>query len=499
MDAHRVQRVDGLLSALAASCQRQRFLAVAPCAKAEGRFTAVARGQLQRHLDRRAGIQARTHPCIQTLAPQRCRCVQAAVAADELQAITGPAAAVGIGVEEGHPAAEIGAVGVSRQQRPGLVVAFSDHVHARLRAQVTHHPFDVADGRQPPCPARQVVQAQDRELQWRGDVDEYPQFAGDAVLDMLVHCVAESMPCTVGPGAPAWQRHRRPHTTRILIAHVEGLATRVRHRIIEPGRQAEFVRILEPRIARCTLTDDRAQAGVRDHIGPWRRRRRVFAQHHDVLAAVLAETAGTVVELAGAAVGKEGPRVIHVLVVLGAWGQAGVGARIGDDGQPRRRLRRQCQFLLHCLRHQGRDSPRRQGLAADLSGKGAVLVADNRPRHRLQQDAVLVGHVLHRPHENAARAIKQARLRTGGHHPQNLVLQFLPIAGLAVVPDDQVGVEALLAPVRMRLHQLPDQFHVVRVGDLEQHDGQVARDRMAPQPGLSALVLQQDAGTRAQQ
>ncbi|MNR67582.1 hypothetical protein D3C85_1916660 [compost metagenome] len=51
----------------------------------------------------------------------------------------------------------------------------------------------------------------------------------------------------------------------------------------------------------------------------------------------------------------------------------------------------------------------------------------------------------------------------------------------------------------MRLHQLPDQLHVFCVGDLEQHDGQVARDRMAPQPGLSALVLQQDAGTRAQQ
>ncbi len=110
-----------------------------------------------------------------------------------------------------------------------------------------------------------------------------------------------------------------------------------------------------------------------------------------------------------------------------------------------------------------------------------------------------MAHVLHRPHENAAGAIEQARLRTGGHHPQDLVLQFLPIAGLAVVPDHQIGVESLLAPIRVRLHQLPDQFHVLRVGDLEQHDGQVAGDGMAPQPGLSALVLLQDGVARAQQ
>jgi len=62
VDAHGVQRIDGFMGALAASCQRQRFLAVAPGAKAERRFAAVACSQQQRHLDRRAGIQARTQP-----------------------------------------------------------------------------------------------------------------------------------------------------------------------------------------------------------------------------------------------------------------------------------------------------------------------------------------------------------------------------------------------------------------------------------------------------
>ncbi len=259
------------------------------------------------------------------------------------------------------------------------------------------------------------------------------------------------------------------------------------------------MRILEPGVARRTFADHRAQAGIGDHVGPRRRCRRAFTQHHHVFAAVVTEAAGTVVELAGATVGQERPRVVHVLVMRGGGGQAGLNARVGDDRQPRRLLHREFQFFLHRLRHKGRNPFRGGSLAPHLRNQRAVFVADHRACHRLQQDTVLVGHVLHRPHENAAGAVEQAGLRTGGHHAQDLVLQLLPVAGLAVVPDHQVGVETLLAPVGMGLHQLPDQFHVLRVGDLEQHDGQVARDGMAPQPGLSTLVLLQHARPCTQQ
>ena len=61
----------------------------------------------------------------------------------------------------------------------------------------------IADGRQPPRPARKIVQPQDRELQWRSDVDVHPQLAEDAVFNMFVHRIAEAMARAVRPGAPA--------------------------------------------------------------------------------------------------------------------------------------------------------------------------------------------------------------------------------------------------------------------------------------------------------
>ena len=103
--------------------------------------------------------------------------------------------------------------------------------------------------------------------------------------------------------------------------------------------------------------------------------------------------------------------------------------------------------------------------------------------------------LLRRPHENAARAILHDAIRARRDQAQNLVLQLLPVAGVIFVPDHQVHRQPFQAPVCLRLDELADQFDVGRVGDLQQHDRQIAGDGVAPQAGLAAAVLRQHAGS----
>ena len=75
---------------------------------------------------------------------------------------------------------------------------------------------------------------------------------------------------------------------------------------------------------------------------------------------------------------------------------------------------------------------------------------------------------------------------------------MLAITGVVLVPDQQVDGQALEPPVRVRLYQLPYQLDVGRIGDLQQHDRQVAGNGLAPQAGLATPVAQQHAGLGAQ-
>ena len=72
------------------------------------------------------------------------------------------------------------------------------------------------------------------------------------------------------------------------------------------------------------------------------------------------------------------------------------------------------------------------------------------------------------------------RLAARGDQAHDLVLQLLPVAGVVLVPDHQIDRQPLQPPVRVRLHQLAHQLDARRVGDLQQHDRQVAGDRRSP-------------------
>ncbi|MCY1457313.1 hypothetical protein D9M71_746040 [compost metagenome] len=84
--------------------------------------------------------------------------------------------------------------------------------------------------------------------------------------------------------------------------------------------------------------------------------------------------------------------------------------------------------------------------------------------------------------------VNQRGFATGGNHPHDQVLELLAIAGLVLVPDDQVDHQAFLSPVGMGLDHLLHQLDVLDGGDLQQHDGQVTGNSLAPEARLIASV-----------
>ena len=106
---------------------------------------------------------------------------------------------------------------------------------------------------------------------------------------------------------------------------------------------------------------------------------------------------------------------------------------------------------------------------------------------RLQQRAGIDGHQVGA--QRMDRAVREfvagARPRsTAAHGRLDRDLQVLHVGRSALVDDDQIDREPLHAPVLVGAQQLADLGDVLDVVDPQQHDRQVAGDRMRPQSGL---------------
>ena len=77
-------------------------------------------------------------------------------------------------------------------------------------------------------------------------------------------------------------------------------------------------------------------------------------------------------------------------------------------------------------------------------------------------------------------------------------MQQPPVTRVILVPDYQIDRQALGSPISVGLHELADQFQVVLVSDLQQHDRQVAGNGVAPEPRLPALVPGEDTRISAE-
>ena len=221
--------------------------------------------------------------------------------------------------------------------------------------------------------------------------------------------------------------------------------------------------VLAPRVGAAALRDQRAEERIGDHVHPRRGRQAIGRCRDDVFAAV----------------GRESTEAV------------------GEDQRARRRGGGDLLAPLLARRHEPWRAHVVQRAARALLGERALGVGDDHPRNRLDQHAILVGDLVAGPHEDPAGAIHELRFGARRDEPDDLVLQQLPVPAVILVPDDEIDGETLEAPVRVRLHELADEIEVGRIGDAQQHDRQVAGDRVAPQPGLSAPIAGDDAGVCA--
>ena len=462
---HLLQCATRSRSSAVAPHQLAGSVGVPPDAEREYDLALLPGGQLERNLDRRAGIQGGSHLAGKPLPRHGSRMLQCAVAPDEFGPVAAHAARRLAGVEESDPVGEFRAERVAREQRTAFGVDFGDHVHDRFRPQIAEHPLGVSGGGEPARPARFVAQLDHRELDRcvRRHVD--PDLRADAAFLVLEHAVAESVPADVGRRPAHGQRHRRPEVAAVLVAQVEGLTARIAHRVVVPGTEAELVGVLAPGVAESALGDDAAEVRVRQDVHPRHGRDLPRRGRNDILAPVGGEASETVEE-----------------------------DQVGARRQGRRRG-------VRVVRPDGLQTRRRRSgvaTAMDLLRQRSAAVGENRAGDCLHQNAVLARYVLRRSYEDAARPVYHAGFDARGDQPHDLVVELLPIAGVILVPDDQVRGQPLQAPVGVGAHQLAHQIDVGRIPDLQQHERQVAGDGVAPQSRLPAAVLHDDGRVGAQ-
>src|SRR3989442_15626580 len=103
----------------------------------------------------------------------------------------------------------------------------------------------------------------------------------------------------VGRARSPWQRRGRPEVAGVFVTDEHGFARHVAHRIVAPGREPILMAVDRPGVAGPALGRAKTKGGMRDDVGPWRRRQRtlVVIDVDHVLPPVLPEPAGTIENL----------------------------------------------------------------------------------------------------------------------------------------------------------------------------------------------------------
>ena len=286
----------------------------------------------------------------------------------------------------------------------------------------------------------------------------------DAELRELKHAIAEPVPADIGAVPARRQRRGRPELPGLLVAEVKCLAARVTQGIVVPGREPEFRGVVHPCISPAAFRDHGADLCISQHIRPRGGRGLSGCERDHILASVGRETAEAVEEDA-----------------LARWGRC--------------RRRRQWRSGRGETWNLARD----RRLPLDLLGHRLRAVREDRPRDRLQQDAVFLGKLLAPPQENPAGLVHPVRFGAGGNQADDALLQDLTISGKILVKNDQIEFQSLLAQVGVRLESLLHQFDPVRIGDTQQENRQVTRDTEWPQARLAEPVSGDDSGIGAKE
>ncbi|MCY1390258.1 hypothetical protein D9M71_50740 [compost metagenome] len=414
----------------------------------------LADAQLDDALQGRAGIEpGATGSGQRRHADQRQRRGRSAMPAEELAAVGGPGALPAGEVDEGDPAGERHAPRIARQQCAAVRVQLGLDERSRRPARSAQHPFHIVSGAQPARPAGEVAQGQAGNLQRIVERHVLQQIGLDGMRRVAEAAVAEAMGAAIDTAVANRLGGGAPQVVAVLVADVENLAQRVRHRVVGPRRELVLAAVLGPGVSPALGGNLEAEGRVGDHVDPRRRGGPAMFEDGQVLAALADESAQTVEELH--AVGRGG-RVLRRQQRRG-------GAK---------RLRRPA----------GR---RRQ--EGQLGGDVAAMGVQHQACRRLQQGAGGHAHqVGAQGVDHAAHALFARARLVAAHQGFYRALQVLDVGRRAFVDDDQVDIQTLHPPVLVGPQQLAEQRQVLVVVDAQQDDRQVAGNRQRPQPRLAA-------------
>src|SRR5246127_5649818 len=113
---------------------------------------------------------------------------------------------------------------------------------------------------------------------------------------MFEHGVTKTVADNIATVASRRQRRRRPDLSRFFIPKIKGFAAEISDRIVVPGREPKFMRILGPGVSPAGLGNYCSEIRVCQDVRPRNRRRDSGFQDDNVFATISCEAANAVVK-----------------------------------------------------------------------------------------------------------------------------------------------------------------------------------------------------------
>src|SRR5215469_867079 len=113
---------------------------------------------------------------------------------------------------------------------------------------------------------------------------------------MFEHGVTKAVPDDIAIVASRWQRRWRPDVSSFFIAKIKGFTTEISDRIVVPGRESKFMRILGPGVSTAGLGHYCPEIWVCQDVHPGNGGSRAGIQCDNVFATICRKAAGSVIK-----------------------------------------------------------------------------------------------------------------------------------------------------------------------------------------------------------
>src|SRR5690606_32191750 len=118
-----------------------------------------------------------------------------------------------------------------------------------------------------------------------------------AVRLVFEAAIAEAMARNIGAATADRVCGWAPQIKGFLVADVDRLPGRIDYGIVRPWRELVLAAVFRPGVAASLRRDLEAEAGIGDHVDPWRGRDRAVFEDRHIFTSVLVEAAEPVEEL----------------------------------------------------------------------------------------------------------------------------------------------------------------------------------------------------------